>query len=180
MRSGLLPLTDEQRARVADQHRVAMAHVLRVERVAIAVGAELRRRGVDFRLLKGVALAHGVYADPASRALVDGDLVVEPGSIGAAVCAVGALGGRRFVPELRPGFDARFGKDIPMIVDGVAIDLHRTLISGPYGVTLPVDRLFRACRPVVIGGCQLPALDVVDAYLHAASPPWVRPTCRRA
>ncbi len=50
-------------------------------------------------------------------------------------------------PEVRPGHDRRFAKDVPVAFGGVSLDLHRTLIAGPLGQRIPIAQLLdRAAR----------------------------------
>jgi Uncharacterised nucleotidyltransferase len=102
------------------------------------------------------------------RSVTDVDLLVAPGTIDAAIACLVDHGGRRLEPEVRPGFDARFAKDVPIVMDGVAVDLHRTLVAGPFGERVPLEQIFRRHHAVPIGGITLPGLDPADAYVHAA------------
>ncbi len=163
-----LALTAAQRSRVADHQRGAMEHVLRVERLVVAVCAELAARGLEYRLLKGVALAHGVYADPSMRSFGDGDVLIHPADFARAVGLVAEMGGRRRIPPLRRGWDEAFGKEASIEVGGVTIDLHRRLIDGPFGQLTPTDALVSRGRSVMIGGRTLTTLDLADLYVHAA------------
>ena len=88
------------------------------------------RAGIESRVLKGVALAHTAYDDPADRVFADVDLLV-PGDelTRAATVLTAALGAERPVPEIRPGFDDRFGKEAMLKVDGLELDLHRTFVE---------------------------------------------------
>jgi hypothetical protein len=165
--AGLVRIPTDSRDRLARQHQTAMTHVLRLERLADSVDAAFRSAGIESRLLKGMALAHGVYDDPAYRSFADLDVLVPPSRVAAAIDALGELGAVRVLPELRPGHDARFAKDITFLLDGLPIDLHRTLISGPFGERLPIDDLFARSRTVVIGGTPFDGLEIGDAYLHA-------------
>ena len=146
-----------------------MARVLAVDRTYLAVAAELERIGIGHRLLKGVALANGLYADPAVRSYADADVLLERDGLQRGLDALLALGGRRLLPEVRPGFDTRFGKDITLLFEAVPVDVHRTLIAGPYGERLPMSRLMSRRREVTIGErARAPALDTADTYVHAA------------
>ena len=167
-RSALVTLSDDQWDGLADHHRSVMARVLAVDRTYLAVAAELDRIGIDHRLLKGVALANGLYADPAVRSYADADVLLEREGLQRGLDALLALGGRRLLPEVRPGFDTRFGKDITLLFERVPVDVHRTLIAGPYGEGLPISRLMSRRREVTIGVRSAPALDAADAYVHAA------------
>ena len=50
----------------------------------------------------------------------------------------------------------------------MTVDLHRTLIQGPFGERIPVPSLLERRRPFQLGGRALDALDPTDAYVLAA------------
>lgn len=165
---GHLDLTPGQLEYVADHHRAVMAHALRVEGLALAVISELGVLGMQTRLMKGVHLANSVYPDPAFRSFADVDLLVEPGHFTASIAAIESLGGQRLLPEVAPGHDERFAKEAALLLDGLALDLHRTLIDGPYGERLDIVRMFGRRHEVNIGSVTVDGLHLEDAYLHAA------------
>ncbi len=148
-------------------HRQDMEQVLRLERAALDVDQRLADHGIRAVVLKGVALANTVYRDPGIRSFADVDVLVEPGRFTAAIDALVSGGARRELPEVRPGFDERFAKDVPLDADGMAVDLHRTLIRGPFGVRIPVGELIAASRPLALGERTLRVLAPSDAYVFA-------------
>jgi hypothetical protein len=166
-RDGAVALTDSQRAIFATSHRQDMEQALRLERAALDVSQRLADHGIRAVVLKGVALANSIYREPEIRAFVDVDVLVQQGRFTAAIDVLIADGARRELPEVRPGFDDRFAKDVPLDADGMAIDLHRTLIRGPFGVRIPVAELIAASRPLELGDGTLRALAPSDAYVFA-------------
>jgi hypothetical protein len=167
-RDGAIELTAQQAEMSARTHRQEMERVLRLERTALDVTGSLADHGITSVLLKGVALANTVYDDAAQRSFGDVDVLVEPAQFVAAIGVLLAAGARRDLPEVRPGFDARFAKDVPLLLDGMTVDLHRTLIQGPFGVHIPVADVVTASRPIELGGRTVRVLDPADAYLFAA------------
>ena len=167
-RDGTVALTDMQLAAVGAVHRREMEQVLRLERVALDVTRRLADHGIRAVVLKGVALANSIYRDPSIRSFADVDVLIEPGRFGATIDVLVSRGGFRELPEVRPGFDERFAKDVPLSVDGMAVDLHRTLIRGPFGVRIPVAALLAASRPLELGDGALHVLAPSDAYVFAA------------
>ncbi|HEY5664580.1 MAG TPA: nucleotidyltransferase family protein [Ilumatobacter sp.] len=153
--------------RVADTHEVWGAHVLRIERLLLDLDPLLRAAGIEYRLFKGAALARSVYADPAHRLYADLDLLVPGDRFDRAVRLLGTeLGGVPALPELRPGFDREFGKDATVRVGRVEVDLHRTFVTGPIGLSVPLDDLFGDAGSVVIAGRRLPTLAPIDTFLQ--------------
>jgi hypothetical protein len=168
-RAGAVPLADSQRGLVEQCWQRWLAHALRIERLTLEATACLERAGLEARVLKGVALAHQAYPDPSWRVVGDADLLVRGEQLGVAVDAlIVGLGLERDTPELRPGFDARFGKEVLLRSAGnLELDLHRTLVEGALGLTIRLDDLFLAPGHVVIGGRRLPTLGDAARLLHA-------------
>ncbi len=167
-RDGDLELTDHRAEVFTRAHRDDMEQVLRLERAALHVAELLSGAGIPAVFMKGIALANTVYADPAWRSFGDVDVLVQPGRLVAAIEVLVAAGAARPLPEVRPGFDGRFAKDVPVLVDGMTVDLHRTLIQGPFGEGIPVPSLIERSRPIELGGQTIQVLDPTDAYVLAA------------
>lgn len=162
------PITDLQRAAVADlETQVAVASLI-LERLLLDVAARFDYDRIDFRVLKGSAVAHNDYPDPSLRSFGDVDLLVRPTDFGRAVFALEAMGGRRVVPELRPDFDRRFGKGAVVgMPDDLEIDLHRTFVAGALGMTIDLDALFATATPFTLGDRKLLALATEERFVHA-------------
>lgn len=164
---GSLPATDEQRAEADRLHQHAMTQCVLLERVLLETVALLTANGVDHRVIKGPALAHTAYPDPAVRAFGDVDVVVPSASFDLAVEVLSAAGYRRQTPELRPGFDRRFGKGAALTTPGgLEVDLHRTLADGRFGLLVDVEELFASSSPLRIGGEVLRALGPEEQFLQ--------------
>ena len=160
--------TAEQHDTIVQAHADAMRACVRLERVAVEVIGDLDAGGVETRLLKGAALARLDYANPSWRSFGDVDLLVRSADYDTAVTLLCTAGARRRSAEPRPGFDRRFGKGVCMIrPDGVQIDLHRTLATGPFGLTVETGALFDDPDVVTIGTRGVAALDRDRRFLHA-------------
>jgi hypothetical protein len=167
--SGALAVDAGQLASVKQMARGRAKVDVAIEREAIRASAALADAGVEHRLVKGPAVAHRFYPDPSWRGFGDVDIFVDGSAWYRAVSVLEAIGARRPVPELRPGFDSRFGKEATLVADsGVELDLHRTLVVGPYGLWIDARRLL-ARRPdtMKVGGVVLPVLDASAAFVHA-------------
>jgi hypothetical protein len=128
---------------------------------------------VGFVVLKGPALAHSVYPDPSWRSFADLDLLVRTEDWRRALGVLAELGCTRRLPEPRPGFDERFGKAAThRTPEGEEIDLHRTLVLGPFGLWIRPEELFGRTAAFEVGGRGLPRLDgaglLLNACVHAA------------
>lgn len=85
------------------------------------------------------------------------------------VCTIlEALGYRRGLPEPRRGFDQRFGKAAEFRrPGGIEVDLHRTLVVGPFGLWLEPEILFEAATELPLWDRTLKRLDDSLLQLHA-------------
>jgi hypothetical protein len=165
---GSLDLLSGQAEELLARQRDAMLQVLALERHLVTLSAALEKAGVQMILLKGSALAHTVYPDPSWRPFADLDFLVRGRDWQQATEVLADQGFRRTLPEPRAGFDVRFGKAAELIGDdGLTIDLHRTLVVGPFGLWIDLDELFRGTAPLSVGGRVLRRLDDASLFLHA-------------
>jgi hypothetical protein len=161
------PVTDAQRQSLTEMHSGWLHHALTVERLLLRVGECFDRGGIDFRVLKGVALSRLIYPDPSWRVFGDLDLLIPSHQFDDAVrLACTELGGVQPVPELRPGFDREFGKEALIRIGRFELDIHRTFVTGPFGLAVELDRLFEAETPFEVGGKRFAALDPTALFLH--------------
>ncbi|MDQ3972762.1 MAG: nucleotidyltransferase family protein [Actinomycetota bacterium] len=164
---GALAATETQVDEAVELHVDAMARVVILERVLLEATEILERTGVRHRVLKGSALAHTAYPNPSLRVYTDVDLLAASEDFDTAVAALGAAGYRRNWPQLRPGFDRRFGKAATLTGDSGQIDLHRTFLMGPFGLTVDLPSLFETATAFEVGGRRLLALGPEERFLHA-------------
>jgi hypothetical protein len=165
---GALPATPEQRHDAFLAHERAMRLCVTLERRLLDLDAELGDAGIPYRVLKGPAVARLDYADAAWRAFGDLDVLVPSERYDDAVARLVRGGGERRYREARAGFDRRFGKGVCVVeADGTQVDLHRTFVAGPFGLTIDLERLFAAADPVTVGDRRLWALDRPARFVHA-------------
>jgi len=165
---GALPCTGQQanEARVGAE-RAAMAD-LAIEGRLVETSLLLHGADIDHRLLKGITTAARVYPRRSLRSYGDVDVLVTGGSFDAAVESLEQAGGRRRFAQARPGFDHRFSKGTSFwMPDGISVDLHRTFVLGPYGFTVDLAGIFSRSDLVMVGGREIPCMDMLDAALHA-------------
>lgn len=164
---GAFPVTPSQAEDVQDEHLSSMLTVLLLERLLMETSEALSARGVEHRVLKGPALAHTLYPDPALRSFGDIDILVPSDAYDTAAAVLAEAGCRRMTPERRPGFDRRFSKGATFVTeDRFEIDLHRTLAMGPFGQTIQLGDLFATTTPFSLGGQQLHGLGGAERFLH--------------
>ena len=155
--SGYPHLVEELRKRlVAD---------LTAERRMLVVTAALSAAGVPFLVFKGAAAAHVLEGDPSWRHFDDLDILVPAHSLQHAYQIVVQLGAERLYPELRVGFDVRFGKGATFASDATGpIDVHRMPVTGWIGAALTKVDYFSDPRLFPLCGQNVPTL----APLHLA------------
>ncbi len=162
----VVDLDQRQEARSAARGRARVD--LGLERQLITTARVLDQAGVCYRVLKGLAWAHTTYPDPSWRGSGDVDLLVANDDWYRAVGALESDGACRALPEVRPGFDRRFGKDATLRSrGGWELDLHRLLAAGPFGLWVDQAQLLARSARVTIGGNVLPVLDAEAAFVHA-------------
>lgn len=166
--AGALQLGPEEWEELLRAHREAMAHCLTLERTLLQVTAALEGEGVPAVVLKGPALAHTAYPDPSWRPFGDLDLLVAVSQWETACATLRALGFVRVHPEPRPGFVVRFGHTaLHRNAEGVELDLHRTLIAGPFGQWIDPGDLLEGAVAFALGGRTLRRLHDTGRFLHA-------------
>jgi hypothetical protein len=169
VRAGDFPVTAEQATVIEDRWAAWLGHSLRVEQLVIELASALQEQGIDALAAKGVALAHVAYPHPEWRVYGDVDLLIEPGRFSDAMTTiVRRFDGERAQPELRSGFDERFGREILVRVGRYEVDLHRTFVDGAYGLTVHLDDLFETPTPFSIGEATIAALAPAPRAMHAA------------
>ena len=161
-------LSREHQSSLNSAHESVMQACLRLERATLELVERLEGVGIEYRLLKGPAVAHLDYPGPAWRSFGDVDVLVRARDYDATVRMLSAVGAHRRSAEVRPGFDRRFGKGVCMVgPDGVQIDVHRALASGPFGHTIDLDALFGCEDTVSFGGRGFPVLSREHRFVHA-------------
>jgi hypothetical protein len=169
-RAGTLPLSSEQTDDLLERHRRAMAWSLRIEQRLLDLDARLVGAGIPYAVLKGPAMAHTAYEDPSLRGFGDLDVLVRGRDFGRACLVLGEMGFRRNIPEPRPGFDERFGKAATHSHEGdsMEIDLHRTLVLGPFGLWIDPEALLDRAVTFTLAGREIPRLDETGMLLNVA------------
>jgi Uncharacterised nucleotidyltransferase len=178
VRDGALVVDPDQHAELEEKLEGWLAHALRIEALLLSTIEELERAGIDHRVFKGVALANSVYEDPSLRVFADVDVVVRSSDFAIAARLLDAtLGTHRALPELRPGFDTRFGREAMLRSDAdLELDVHRTFVDGAYGLTVELDDLFVEPRVFALGARDVatfpPAHQLLSSCYSAALGDW--------
>jgi Uncharacterised nucleotidyltransferase len=167
---GALPLSQERFDSVLERHRRAMAWCLMIEDRLLQLDESFRRAGIEYAVLKGPAVAHRAYPDPSFRGFGDLDVLVRGEAFPGACTVLGTMGFRRRLAEPRPRFDERFGKAAAHVHvdDSMEIDLHRTLVLGPFGLWIDPSALLDRAAAFELAGQKIPRLDDTDMLISVA------------
>jgi hypothetical protein len=166
--AGALQVSDAQYDEAERIHVEAMALAVRIDGLVRAIARNFADASLQLRLLKGAATARLDHADPALRSYGDADLLVATRDYEAACRALRGAGFQRRSPEFTPGFDSRFAKSVTFVsLDGLEIDLHRTIVYGPFSVGIPETDLWCPGPVMDIGGTPVEALETNRRFLHA-------------
>jgi hypothetical protein len=166
--AGALPATEEQQRAARAAQIAAAARVLRLEQALVELVDQLDAAGIATRVLKGSAVAHLDYAQPALRSFIDLDVMVRPADFDRTVRVLTTTGFVRRLAEPRPGFDVRFDKGTTLVSPGgYELDLHRTFVLGPWGVFVDTNALWDRGDEFVVAGRRLCALSRSNRFLHA-------------
>src|SRR5262249_16674154 len=153
-----------------EAHELAMTVAVQLEALLLELVDLFARRGIEALVLKGPALAHGVYATPELRSFCDVDLLVRGRDFDAASRLLTARGCVAHYTEPRRNFTARFGKGVCHSTPaGFELDLHRSFVAGPFGMALDTEALFQESQRVEIAGVSVGTLATTDQLLHAAA-----------
>jgi hypothetical protein len=164
---GWLKLEEIQVRRLVAEHRKAMTLSLLAECELVLLSETFREAGVPIVVLKGPVLAHQFYPDPTLRPFVDLDLLVKTSDWRRACDVLSGAGYVRLTPEPGAGFDERFGKAATHAREsGAEVDLHRTLVVGPYGLWIDPEELMASTVPLHIANRHYSRLDDTALLLH--------------
>lgn len=166
--AGGWPVTADQLEEVRQAARARANVDLRLERAHLETVQLFADAGISCRVLKGQAWAHSFYSDPSWRGMGDVDLLVRGDDWYQVIDLLQSRGAHRKMPEVRPGFERRFGKEATLLDrNGWEIDLHRTLVVGPFGLWVDQDDLFARPGSLSIGGVAVATLNEEASFLHA-------------
>ena len=168
--AGWLEATDRQVDDLLGLHRDAMSWSLSVERKLVRLAEAFDAEGIEFAALKGASVAHTVYPDPSLRSFGDLDVLVRSADYERACRLLERTGHVRRLPEPRPGFEVRFGKASvhKHPDDRVEVDLHRTLVLGPFGLWIRPEELLERSTTFTLAGRSIRRLDDTGILLNVA------------
>lgn len=129
--------------------------------------ATLAADGIPYLVLKGPIVAATVYPDPATRTMLDLDLLIRESDLDRAISVLGQIGYE--VPERFAGWQMNVGDSPPMIdmaFGSAPLELHTAIDSIPIGDPAFESAWARARRVATGHGMELPALDPAELFAH--------------
>jgi hypothetical protein len=168
--AGILQLEKRSLEQLYESLKKSMTWAVILEREFVTLAPAFAAAGIEMILLKGPAFAHSIYPDPSWRPFADLDLLVSTTDWRRACSLLRDLGWARGLPEPRPGFDERFGKAAVHRNElGIELDLHRTLVLGPFGLWMRPGELFERTTKFNLGGIDVRRLDDTHQLVHASA-----------
>jgi hypothetical protein len=165
--NGGFPVEDWQRQQAMTADLEACAYVFILERRLLGVGDLFQRGDVEFRVLKGAALARLIYPNRRMRPFGDLDLLIPAAQFQHAIRLLVADAG--CVSPLRERSPtSEFGKGIKLYTStDESIDLHHRLDDGPFGQLIEPNDLLTTVDQFAIGQQWLPTLAAEERFVHA-------------
>lgn len=167
-RQGHIEIDSEARHQLAGVKLAGAAHNSNVERAAQGVVTELRSRGWDGAVFKGIATAKRWYPEPGTRPTADVDLLLSPSTRDDVDDLLAHFApSHGLVGKAQRLFDAGHIQSVDFMWDGIWIDVHSDPIK--VGIELPgIDQLWQRMDTVELDGAEVLVLDAEASLLQAA------------
>jgi hypothetical protein len=139
------------------------------EAEATQILGSLARAGLTVVLLKGADLRLRVYPDPATRPMIDLDILVPPEQAGRARSILADLGYRPMEPNPRQGFQERFAHAaalLPPPGSTLQMDLHWEIREGHGYYRVPCEFLKPRLQEVAFHDLTLRVLSPEHLLTH--------------
>lgn len=163
---GSFPVDQQQREQIVARFRQARRYTVALQAQLLHLAGLLEQGGVEFRVLKGAALAALAYPDQVVRSYGDVDILVRPAQFEYTVGLLERGEYQRAFGWHRVGRSHDKGT-VLLSGAGYYIDLHYALSCGPYGKLVPSPVLFAEPQIFPLGGRRLPALPAPQRFVHA-------------
>jgi hypothetical protein len=164
---GLLPATVEGALRQA-YYRNAGRNLILLHRLEIVL-RQLDAEDVPVIVLKGAALAHGVYSKAGLRPMCDLDLLVRREDLPLTRRVLSRLGYEAPGAEWRVGFINPYLHEVTLAHPGeaaTALDLHWSLFGGLDYYRIPMDWFWQTALPTRVGDAPAQVLGPAAQVLH--------------
>ena len=140
-----------------------------IEGGLIWIAKQFRDSDLPYVVLKGPATAE-CSTRPTSVPFRDLDVLVPGEFFDHARILMGAAAAPGTTPKRDRGSTGGFTKGASFrMPNGLAIDLHRTFVLGPYGFLVDLTGVFDRSRTVAFGTEEIAVLAADDALLHVST-----------
>ena len=165
-RSSLL-LADRQQRELDAAVLRSIARCVVIDSVAASVADVLDERGIEWRLLKGVATSVLLYQRSSERSYVDVDILVRPRDLAAALEALAPVLRAGASVQAGPLRDSSLKERALLSCEGVEIDVHQAIQGCVVTSTVPVETFFEAPQVLNISGREMLAPNSEALFVHA-------------
>lgn len=163
---GWIDATGDQRHQIQERWAANQLHCLRVERLLVEAARILDDAAIEFRVLKGVAVAHLDYPDPSYREFGDADILVRSCHYARALEVLEE--GDHLFGRLELGSNPFATKAATLITpQRLMLDVHCRLALGGLGASEPAV-LFEASQVIEVAGHILRAPPRSARLVHAS------------
>jgi Uncharacterised nucleotidyltransferase len=165
VQDGRFAVDREQRGQVVHLYRQTRCYTVALQGQLVRLTGLLEQGGVEYRVLKGAALAALAYPDQSLRSYGDIDILVSPVQFEYTVGLLEREGYRRTAGWHRVGH-AHDKSTVLSTAGGYLVDLHYALARGPYKWLIPTADLFAEPQTFLLGTRLLPTLPPAEQFLH--------------
>jgi hypothetical protein len=165
VQEGNFAVDEQQRRHAGTLFKQARVYTVALQSHLLHVAGLLEQADVDYRVLKGAALAALAYPDQSLRPYGDIDILVQPTEFEYTVELLERAGYSRALGWHRVGHAHDKGTTL-IANDDCAVDLHYALTRGPYRWLIASADLFAEPQTFPLGTRRLPTLSSPVQFLH--------------
>jgi DNA-directed RNA polymerase subunit N (RpoN/RPB10) len=155
-RTGLLNELQPKYKEILEKHyRNAGIRNLKLRSAFIEIARQLLSQGINIIALKGIALQHELYYNPALRPMIDIDILVKEDQAEKALQVIYNIGGEAITYSESKYIDKFKHHYPPIFYKGVAIEIHRALFDSYDTVQIPVNSIWEKAEMRQIEGLNV-------------------------
>jgi hypothetical protein len=160
-------LTEKQQHQLGQAYEEAAMPALAIEASTLEVHRLLDVAGIDWRMLKGVATARLLYANPLQRSSRDIDVLVRPSDLQKTLAALAPITAEPAEAQAGPVRAAMLKERQITDTRGVAVDVHQAIEGSLITSRLPIAPLFAEPQSITIGDVQIEACNTAAMFVHS-------------
>lgn len=152
--------------RLKHHHQTSTARTLQMQMAVTGVLNILQRENIHPFLLKGIALAHQVYANPALRPMLDIDLLFEDGQEKKARLLLLENGAKELYASESKHTMGLWQHIPPLTFKGVTLELHSHIQAAYDHGYIPLEQLTASPLTVQVNGVECRTLNATMQLYH--------------